>query len=288
MRRKHAVVLFCALMILTLCVSLPGLIAKDAKLKAEDVLEGHLASIGTPEARAAVQNQIVAGTVQMVSHLGSGGQLSGKITILSEGRKLRHDMNFGAVNYAGEQFSFDGDKAYVGQVRPGERTILSEFVYGHDVMLKEGLLGGTLSNAWPLLDLKARQAKLNYNGLKTIDGKQLHEVQYQPKKGGGDVQAYLYFDSENFRHVRTRYRLVQAAAAAATIGESAALQETVYTLVEEFESFQEINGLTFPQIYKLKFTIEGPNRTIMIDWNGSFSQIMQNQKIDPQYFGGKF
>jgi len=284
MRRKYALILFCALMILILGLLLPGLSAKDAKLKVEDIVAQHLASIGTPEARAAVQNLIVGGTVQMVSHLGSGGQLSGKITIISEGWKLRHEMSFGAVNYPGDLFTFDGNKAFISQVQPGERSILAAFVYDNDVMIKEGLLGGTLSVAWPLLDLQARQAKLNYDGLKTIEGKQLHEVQYRAKKGGGDVKVHLYFDPENFRHVLTRYRLVKPAAIGATIGQSSSMEDTIYTLVEQFDNFQGIYGLDLPQMYTLKYTIEGQGRTVMLDWNATFSQIMQNQQLGPQYF----
>jgi hypothetical protein len=284
MQRKHTFDPFWVLSMLTLCLSLPGLLAKDAKLKVEDVVAGHLASIGTPEVRAAVQNRIVSGTVQMISRLSGGGQLSGKINIISEGRKLLHVMNFSALTYSGDQCASDGDKVTVGQIRPGERSTFSQFVFENDVMVREGLLGGTLSTAWPLLDLTTRQAKLDYAGLKTIEGKQLHEVKYRAKKSAGDIQIYLYFDPENFRHVRSRYRLVKPAAMAPTLAQSAGQEETIYTLVEQFDNFGAIDGLTLPQIYRLKLTIEGQSKTIMIDWDIAFSQIMQNQQIDPKHF----
>jgi hypothetical protein len=287
LRRKETALLFCILMILNLYLLIPGLPAKDTKLQVEEIISQHLASIGTPEARAAIKSRVVTGAVQMISHLGSGGQLAGKIGLFSEGRKLRYETQFGAVNYAGDQFAFDGDKALIGQVRPGERTILSQFIFDNSIMIKEGLLGGTLSSAWPILDLKAREAKLNYTGLKTIEGKHLHEVQYRPKKGGGDVQIHLYFDPDNFRHVRTRYRLVKPMTVAADIKDSSASQETVYTIVEQFDNFKGIEGLNLPQTYTLKYTMESESRTIMLDWNAVFSQIVQNQQMDPQYFGGQ-
>jgi len=187
MRRKHAFVSICVLSILTLYLALPGLLAEDAKLKAEDVLAKHLASIGTPEARAAVQNRVVSGTVQMAYRVGQTGQLAGEIIIISEGRKFLHGIKLSALNYPGDQFAFDGDKVFIAQAQPGERSIFSQFIYDNEVIVKEGLLGGTLSTAWPLLDLTARQAKLDYNGLKKIEGKALHEVKYRAKKGGGDI-----------------------------------------------------------------------------------------------------
>jgi hypothetical protein len=301
MRRKYAFVPIWVLSILTLCLSLPGLLAEDVKLKVEDIVARHLASIGTPEARAAVQSRVVSGTVRMVPHLHGGGQLSGKINILSEGRKLRYEMNFVALDYPGAQLSFDGEKIFVGQVRPGEHSTLSEFVYDNEVILKEGLLGGTLSTAWPLLDLTVRQAKLSYTGLKRIEGKQLHEVQYWAKKGGKDIQVYHYFDPESFRHVRTQYRLAQSAGVPAIIygapapvgpvqiGETTSYGETICTLTEQFDNFKRVNGLMLPQMYMLKFIWQRLNfrersGTVMLEWNATLSQIAHNHQINPKFF----
>jgi hypothetical protein len=271
MRRKNAFVLVWVLSILTLCLSLSGLLAEDAKMKAEDVVAKHLTSIGTPEARAAVQNRVVSGTVQMECRVGGSCPLSGKTSVISEGREIRFGMNFSPINSSAVQIAFNGDKAAVSQTGPGERSTLAQFVYENIVMVKEGLLGGTLSTAWPLLDLTARQAKLEYTGLKTIEGKELHELKYKAKKGGGDVEINLYFDPENFRHVRTRYSLLK-------IRE----QRTTYTLVEQFDNFGTIDGLTLPQTYKLEYSADSGR--LVIDWDVAISQIVQNQQIDPKYF----
>jgi len=76
-----------------------------------------------------------------------------------------------------------------------------------------------------------------------MDDKQLHEVQYKAKKGGRDLQVYLYFDPENFRHVRTRYRLVRADQATGRIGETSGSEGTRYTLDEKFDNFGTFDGL---------------------------------------------
>src|SRR5262249_53663952 len=152
-----------------------------------DIVAGNLSSIGTPEARAAAKTRNVGGTAQMISRLGGHGTLSGKGTFLSEGHNLRIGMTFPSPEYPGDQVAFDGNKVSVGQIRPGERSTLSGFIYQYDGLVREGLLGGTLTVAWALMDVSARQPKLDYTGLKKIDGKQLHELRYKPKKGAGDV-----------------------------------------------------------------------------------------------------
>jgi hypothetical protein len=273
---------------LIICLSLPQLLAEEAKLNAEDVVARHLASIGAPEARAAVKSRIMSGSVQMVYLLGGSGQLSGKINILSEDRKVRVGMNLGAIDYPGDQFAFDGDKVTVGQIRSRVRSSFSEFLYNNDYIVKEGLLCGTLSTTWPLLDVKGRQGKLNYAGLKTIDEKQLHEVQYTPKKRGGEMQVYFYFDPENFRHVRTRIRFVQPDRASTTIGASSGFQGTVYILDEKFDNFEVVDGLTLPQKYVLELTVNSEAGSLIIHWDTTFSQTAHNQQIDPKYFTVKF
>ncbi|HYK89268.1 MAG TPA: hypothetical protein VE398_10885 [Acidobacteriota bacterium] len=273
-----------ALGLLAFSLSVFDVPAKEPKLKAEELVAKHLASLGTPEARAAVKNRVVSGSAQMIPRLGGTGQLAGKGNILSEGRKLRFAMGFSALDYPGDQIGFDGERMTVGQIRPGVRSDLSKFIYTYDMFMKEGLLGGVLSTAWPLLDLAARQPKLDYTGLKKIEGKQCHEVKYRAKKGSGDLQVSLDFDAESFRHVRTQYRLVQPPMMVSTPGQSSGQRDTVYTLVEQFDGFKEVDGLMLPHSYKLDLTIEGQDRTIMTEWVVAVTQIAHNQEIDPKYY----
>ena len=284
MRIKHASFPIWVLSIMTMFISLPGLLAEDAKLTVEDIVERHLASIGTPEARAAIQSRIAGGTVQMSYRLGGIGQPSGKFNIISEGRKFRFGMNFGALDYPGDQFAFDGDKVTVSQIRSRVRSAFSDFLYSNEIIVKEGLLGGTLSTAWPLFDLKGRQGKVEYTGLKTIDEKPLHEVQYKPRKGGGEMQTYFYFDPESFRHVRTRIRLMRPDSAPAGIGDVSDSTGTIYTLVERFDNFSVVDGLTLPQKYTLELEINTAGGSTVIDWDTAISGIVHNQQMDPKYF----
>ena len=71
----------------------------------------------------------------------------------------------------------------VTQFRPGRHNLLEQFFAEYDEIVREGLLGGTLSESWPLLALQQRNPKLEYAGLKKIDGRQAHAIKYTPRKG---------------------------------------------------------------------------------------------------------
>ena len=258
--------------------------AKDEKMKAEELVAKHLASIGTPEALAAVRNRTVTGSAQAIFRLPHQGQIGGKCDILSEGRQTRITMAFPSVEYPGEQLVFDGERVSVGQLHPGQRSNLSAFVYTHDVLMKEGLMGGVMTTAWALLDLTGRQPKLNYTGLKKVEGKQVHELKYRARKGAGDVLVSLYFDPETFRHVSSQFRLIQPAGMGRTPSESAEQKDTIYTLVETYGDFKAVDSLTLPHTYKLVLTIEGQGATVLIDYNLAATGILDNQTLDTKTF----
>lgn len=266
--------------------------SKDEKIKVDDLIAKHVASIGTPEAIAAARNRVTSGTVQLLFRLGNQGQLQGKCNIMSEGRLVRIGMNFAAQQYPFEQLAFNGETATVGQIEPGRRSQFSAFVYQHDVLLKEGLLGGTLTTAWALLDTKARQAKISYGGLKKFEGRQLHELKYKAKKGQGDLQVSLFLEPETSRHVASQYRLSQPPPMAASPGASPGLEptgsgrlkDTIYTIVEQFGDFESVDSLMIPRSCKIVFTVEGENQTYLTEWDIAITQVAHNAQTDPRYF----
>lgn len=243
------------------------------KMKPEELVEKHLASIGTAEARAAARNRTVKGAAIVVFRPGPENRTTGNGVFVSEAKSVRLGLLFSALNYPGEDLAYDGNKFATGYVRPGVRSQLSEFVIAHDQLLKEGLMGGTLTTAWALLDVPGRQPRLEYNGLKKRSGKEYHELRYMARKGGGDIRMLMYFDPQTFRHVQTEYRFVR-------MGQV----EIRYTLTEEFADFDVADSLTLPRGYKLRFTVEETAVNLMIDWSVAFDQIQHNQQLDPKTF----
>jgi hypothetical protein len=181
-------------------------------------------------------------------------------------------------------------------------------------MMREGLLGGELTTAWPLMDMEGRKAKLTYEGLKNIDGKSLYDVRYKPNKKGGDVEIHIYFDSD-FHHVLTVYtmaiqaRLVTggqqgnlsipelgsggqssgANGVQGTVGADAAQasgqSQTRYRIEEKFSNFQTADGFTLPTHYVLHYTQEPQSgRTTVLDWDVTTTRVLENVTLDPKNF----
>ena len=56
------------------------------------------------------------------------------------------------------------------------------------------------------------------------------------------------------------------------------------TIVEQFDDFKQVDGLTLPQSYKLDFTIDSPNGGFVGTWTLTVKQLVHNQQIDRQLF----
>ncbi len=257
---------------------------KDEKIKPEELVAKHLASIGAADALAGVRNRTITGTAQLIFRLGGHGQLNGPASMVSEGRKVYIGMMFPALAYRSDQFSFDGRSVEVSQLAPGRRSQIGMIVYQNDFILKEGLLGGAMTTAWALLDVVGRRPRLDYRGLKKMEGRQLHELRYRARKGGGDFQIALYFEPETYRHLYSTYRLVIPETMAPRPEASAGQQRTIVNLREEFSDFASFDALTLPQSYKLVLTIEGQGGSSITEWDFRTDRTLHNQALEPNAF----
>lgn len=259
-------------------------VAAEQKLKPEELIAKHLESIGTAEARAAARNRIITGISELTLKQGGSGNLLGSALLASEGNKNLLMMAFDRPDYPAEKIGYNGHKLSVQAIRPGVRTPLGEFFRTHEEMFKEGLVGGTLSQSWPLLNVAARAPKLEYGGTKKFDGRLAHELKYTPNKGSS-LKIKLYFDAENFRHIRTEYERVIAATMGPRPGASAGRLDTRYKVVEEFSDFKEENGLTLPHTYKFELRISSESAPMLLEWvlnlqKFSFNQSMSGKEFD--------
>lgn len=243
---------------------------QDKKLKAEEVVARHLAAIGSAEARAAAKTRIVGGEVMAVNRIGAPVQMNGDGTMISTGSKLRFGMKFSAPTYIGEQMAFDGKRATTAALTFGARSSLSIFLMRDDLPLKEGLLGGVLSTAWPLLRLDEQRPRLDYKGLKKVKDRQLHALGYHPRRGASGLEVTLYFEAETFRHVLTQYR--------------SELTTTRHYFTEEFSEFRAVDGLTLPHKYRLALDGQVGEQTVLIDWTFNVAGISHQQTFDEQIF----
>jgi len=253
------------------------------KLKPEEVVARHLQSIGSAKTRGSVTSRIISGTSQVIFRTPPPGQAVGKAVLASDGVKSLIGMSFPSPVYPREQLGFNGTTFMAAFVTAGDRSALGNFLMTHDIVFKQGLMGGTLSSAWPLLDLTARSPQLEYAGTRSVDGHLLHELKYLPR-GGNDLKIRLFFDQETFQHVRTEYeRVIPASIGNRSYG-NVQEREIRYKMVEEFSLFKPESGLNLPHIYTIKLAVDTQNGTFLADWVIKLTQFDFNQKIDQSAF----
>jgi hypothetical protein len=260
------------------------------KMRPEEVVAKHLASIGTPEDIAAAKTRIMIGEVK--ARLKASNTLReamGPAQFASDGNKVLLAMVFNSTNYPFEKAGYDGQKLTVAGLPSGGRTALAGFFSSQDSVFKHGLIGGALSSAWPLVSLDPKQAKLSYSGTEKINGREVHKLKYEPRKG--DLKISLYFDAETFRHVRSDYQYTVSAYMGARPG--AAATDVMgpatptggvsrFQLIEDFSDFQPTGKLTLPRVYKIQLVIEALAQNL--EYTNTFSQFIFDQSIDPEAF----
>jgi hypothetical protein len=310
--RKNFAIAALALLCST-CVLVSKSHAANPPTNADELVALHLDSIASPTVRAGLKTRVAQAPVHYTILVGGAGVLDGKAQIASDGKKLVFMMKLPNNEYHGEQFVFDGEKDKVAfSTAQQARSAFGSFVFVQDAVIREGLLGGVLTTAWPLLNLDERKAKLSFDGLKKIDGQELYDVRYRPHKNS-DLEIHLYFDPETYRHVETTYSysttqsLVGESSAAAAgltpvttgspgIGKGvnpgpspettqARLNPNRYRLTEKFSDFKTVDGVTLPTQDDIQFSQELQNgKTTLSDWDLKGLEVSNNMSVDPRAF----
>ncbi len=277
---------------------------RAADLKAEDIVARHLDAIGAVASRAANKSRVVQGTARFKILVGGAGQLEGKGAVVSEARKLNIMMKF-PNEYKGEQFITDGDKTSVAATTSDHRrTGLGDFLVSQPVILQDGLLAGALSTAWALSNLDRNHPHLSSGGLKKVDGRQMLDLHYQPKKSN-DMDIHLYFDPETYRHLETVYSIALSTGFGNSVPslsdqtgltssppspgsdptQSSKQRQIRYTLEERFSDFQTTDGITLPSHYNIHFTQElQSGKTTVYEWDMAATEVSENMTLDPRNF----
>jgi len=257
--------------------------AQAQKLKAEEIIAKHLEALGGAETLHSVTTRIESGTVVATFKTPTTAELGGRAVLASEGQKNVLAMIFenSTSNYPHEKVGYDGRDVSGSYVRPGIRSTLGEFLLTHRNIVKQGIFGGSLSQAWTLLD-PDRKIKVEAGGSKKIGDRQAYVLKCYPS--GSDLKVTMYFDAETFQHVRTEYDRSVIAQMGSNPETSATQSETRYKLTEEFSDFKKEGGLTLPHAYKIQLEILGRNGSFRAFWDLTLSQFQFNQRLDPTTF----
>jgi len=283
-----------ALMIFGVCLAHA---VPDNKIEPAALVAKHLDSIAAADVRGRIHGTRIKGTVDLTVKEGGVGQSTGNVVMASQGSHNVVNLSFDSGEPT-TAFAFDGTNVSVTQFRPGRHTPLEHFFAAYSEVVKEGLIGGVLSEAWPLVNLQEKNPKLEYAGLKKIGGSELHALKYSPRKGS-ELKILLYFDKENFRHVRTEYEQTvysyEQKRIAGGSGQLPSVQEQRTTpqrleVREEFSDFKPENGLMLPHRYTFELSLQSQTRPLMLEWVFNLKEFSFNVPIDAKDFsvGGEF
>ena len=265
--------------------------ATSEKVTPADVVAKHAASIGSPEARKRGKGTRIKGIVELIVKAGGAGTSAGNVVMASHGSLNMVNMIFDAGEPS-TSFRFDGSKTTVTQFRPGRHTPLEHFFAENEEIVGEGLVGGVLSESWPLLNLQEKNPKLDYAGTKNIDNRQVHAIKYRPRKGS-ELNITLFFDAETFQHVRTEYektvystaqtRIPGAPGRLPSAGEARGAPQRL-TVYEAFSDFKTEGGLNLPHVYKFELSVQSNFRPLLINWTFNLTEFTFNAPVDPSEF----
>jgi outer membrane lipoprotein-sorting protein len=275
-------ILFTGLLLVVVSSGPTCLAQETKKLTAEEVITSHLESIGTAEARSSFKSLVAQGAVEVTIRIGGGGKGKGGAVMASQGPMSLMGFIFGQ-EASNEKMAFNGQKLTLGELRPGLRTPFGDFVRTHDVLFREGLLGGTLSTAWPFLYANERKGKLRSLGTKNLKDRKAYVLGYEPRNGG-NLDIKLYFDTETFQHLRSEYQQEFVAPTVLNPDKAARQKGTRFKLTEEFSDFRSESSVVLPHTYKIQFSIETESHPLLQDWVVTLSQFVLNKTLDAKQF----
>jgi hypothetical protein len=272
-----------ALLLSIVIVPASAVVPDKDDLTVEQIIAKHLESIGTPEARAGLKSRVIIGKATSVMRIGGSGQVEGNAVLASQGTSSLFGLSFSTADYPHDKIGFDGKTLKVADVTPGNKSLLGEFFMKHEMPFKEGLIGGTLSIAWPLLDITARKATVKLDGTKKIDGRKTYVLKYETKNDSG-LKTRIFLDAETFQHVRTEYEQRQIQQMATEPGRTQKQGDSITKLIEEFSDFKVENGVMLPHSYKIQLSIETLTQRFLQDWQLSLGQFVANRNLEPKEF----
>ncbi len=283
---RKSVYSFSILFVLAIVVA--GLIGSSVpasdKPKPEELISRHLDSLGTADAREALKSLNVEGNLLTKFLRGGSGMAGGPFAMVSTGHKILLEAKFDLPNYPGDSYAYDGDKKTLGFIVPGQRSQLEDFLNNNPEVLADGLIGGVLSTAWPLYDCQARKARIDVDGMKKVEGKELLRVTYHPRHGTGDLKIYLFFEPDTYRHVKTIYseqsqEQMGTSSNRSSIGGAGGAGANL-SLEENFGGFARVNGLMLPTQWTLQYNQEGiGSGSSLVEFDMNIAKIQANPNI---------
>lgn len=254
-----------------------------------EIISRHLKSLGPASAIAESKNRMAVGTtdfviVQTAKHSSGGAMLA------SNGTNMAVFSTFNIREYRMERIGLFDDKVNIPIVYEGKRSPLGSFLAAYDKTLSGHIFGGSIFSSWALLSDLAN-GRLELDGKKKVGDRDAFVLKYSPKGGlGAGSYIKLYFDAENFRHLRTVYRQGETdrgfyensggdpgfakGSNGSPVGSwNQDMASNGSTLTEDFSDFKkDAAGIMLPHSYSLHLSIDSVRGTGQWQWDFKISE----------------
>lgn len=254
------------------------------KLKSEDILAKHIASIGTADAITAGTNRKFEGLAQVRNVRLAQSLVRGGSFLASAKDKQILVMAFQVLanqDYAGERIAYDGKVVTIPFVSASQRSAVGSFIFAYPEIIKHHIFGGTLFSSWAPNDSDKHIAKFELQGTEKIGDVDAYKVKVVPK-GGTALNIRMFFDTASFRHLRTEYKYT-ATAGTLTVDEGRAT-ETRYTLIEDFSNYKTIGELSLPTTYKVTMRVDSARQGSEFEWLITLTRFAFDKANEPEIF----
>lgn len=264
------------------------------KLSPEEIIAKHVASIGKADMIADSKRVMAIGGCEFVTHRPEQ-KIPGRAMLASDGTDLAFFTKFGSIDYPMERIGLFDEKVNIPPIKMGNRSPLGGFLNAYNKTLEGHIFGGIVFSTWRFLSPGRTDGKFEVEGKKKLGDREAWVVNFTPKGGlTGGSYVKLYFDAENFHHLRTVYRQKQpengfANTTSAGRGSSsgdwdADMANNGFTLTEDFSDFRSDKGLVLPHKYSIALLSDGTNGTTETDWNFTIEEYRLIKDFPADFF----
>jgi hypothetical protein len=249
----------------------------------KEVISRHLDSIALAEKRAGLKTLFAMGLSEFEAKFPiiKGG---GKAVVISDPENLYFLMSLNSRDYPFEKIGAFGGNISLPFISPGKRSVLGAFLADNSQILSESLFCGGMSLRWIGHINDTARLKMKSVDMRKVNGRETYVIDVLlPGSGSGKFRVRLFFDSENFRHVRSEYHR-EVDIGSIVFKQQNQLQNASVDLTEEFSEFKEVDGFTLPYMYKVTLTTNNATQSYETSWGIRITNYYLNQKLEPDFF----
>jgi hypothetical protein len=295
MYRNPARLALCAIAVILLLASAAA--AQDKNLTVAEIFQRHLRSFGANTDIGQSTNRLAVGTsdfrIISASTHGTGGA-----QFASDGKNMALLATFDLRDYRMDRIGLFSDKVTIPFIYQGHRSALGTFLTNFDETLSGKIFGGAIFSTWLGYSTDPELKRFSVDGKKKVDGRDAWVVKYSPPKGlGNGSYIKLYFDAENFRHIRTEFRQKEHDAgfqAALDPGShrgseagdlDTSMASNASMLVEDFGDFSsDASGIILPHSYSVSLEMDTYKGTFKYGWKFQIKEYKLIRQFPASYW----